>query len=189
MTITSDTPTVKIDPCSRLAKGLRKLDDVAPSLCLPSPLQSLLSPRRLLHMLSEGPQPYVCMQEDQVDETGEEAGLERNGTFLALPNNTDSKMAYPVVAHESEVVFLDLDAGGDPRYTQGSRDAVEHLHICPEEVTGCPDNQGPVTVQHTPTTQLLRKSSLAHFAVTSMSSSCKLHDLLCCVILQMYLNC
>ena len=164
----TDVLTVEIDPCSRLAKRQRNLDKL-PGLCLPSPRQSLLSHRHLLHVL--GPCHYKL--DGQVDGTGEEAASDRNDT-ITRPSNADCKQTYPIAAHETDVVFLDLDVEGDPRYTQGNREAVEHLHICPEETVGLPSNQGPATtIQHTPTTQLLRRSSLAHFAVTS----CKLPTL------------
>lgn len=153
--------TVEIDPCLR--KGLKKLD-VACGLCLPSPMQSLLKPRRFLHISNGGPQHFYHTRKDHIGESKEEPTSDRNGTFLTFLNNLGGKQVYPVVAYESDVVFLNLDdVEGDPRYTQGSRDVVEHFHICPEESASHPDVQGPVMVQQTPRTQLLRRrSSVAH---------------------------
>lgn len=159
--------TVEIDPCLCLTKGLKKLDGM-PGHCIPSPQERLLGPRCFRN---GGPRHFYNTRKDQIDETGEELSSGRNGT-LTQQNNLDGKHEYSVVAHQSEVVFLDLGSEGDPRCTQGSRYAVEHLHICPEETASRPDNQVPVIVQHTPTTQLLKRPSFAH--ITSSSYDCKL---------------
>eukprot|EP00731_Ephydatia_muelleri_P031559 Em0023g66a len=174
--ISRNTLTVEIDPCLCLTKGLKKLDGM-PGHCIPSPQERLLGPRCFRN---GGPRHFYNTRKDQIDETGEELSSGRNGTLTQL-NNLDGKHEYSVVAHQSEVVFLDLGSEGDPRCTQGSRYAVEHLHICPEETASRPDNQVPVIVQHTPTTQLLKRPSFAHITSSSYDSASEQgeEDLLC----------